>query len=899
MKTKDFYNQLKDFLLSENVNIIQDWKIINKKTNKNSSIIYLKNNELNCNLEFKDSNGFLINPKINNSIIHHLQLDKTDHLEIEEDIITLKDNFDTGGGRTFIPEKEGNLKEQVKNLLPEQYKSGIIYQGEFDATKIISAILNWAVIRNKVNFEFPIFVNKNQNSDSRIDADKNIKALIFNYKELMKTVGNKGEIYKWEIVNKYKGYFDFETENFYEKLKKINFTNLIYQFSIPVLQKIAERDIESLKSSFKVLFDESIKLSERLKTFSEQTKAAYHLIEPDKSHSQDERAMSDYLTVKYPEKYTFYMNTLYEKYCNYIGIQPKAKTFEKYPHYLELINNLINNYLKNDKELISLKNNFLSTDSFPDTNLLILAQDIIYQFIGSAENESLKKQINTFTGNHKLFDFFDLLKLMISKLQIANEDTRLSLSLRDDKPKMLSATINNRYVIRYRKLNEDKSCTDELCIILLNSNLQKYIQNAGFLKSENFDPFKGEIESPKFVYFNFNKLNINDDFINDWLEAVVYELNRAKSSSFRKGHNRYYYFASINTDFLKSLINNESNAYYQIKELNQMKQIPNLILYGPPGTGKTYSTIDIAANIIANGNYDMLDLGNHKINFQTFNNHLHERIHFLTFHQNYSYEEFVGGLRPDENTDTINFKWKSGIFLNACAYAFKISENNEFSGKIEEKHIEEFLNFCENQKEVATVFLNAPKVVLIIDEINRANISRVFGELITLIEDDKRIGGEHQLILSLPNGRKFGVPANLVIIGTMNTADKSIALLDIALRRRFEFVQMPVKESIKKGEIELIQEIEFLKRINSKIEEKKQSQDFNIGHSYFIKKEDAEFSIDKVMNNKIIPLLYEYFMGDKKEVIDLLKDFCNLENDKENSFAMLKFKSIKTNGEAN
>ena len=155
------------------------------------------------------------------------------------------------------------------------------------------------------------------------------------------------------------------------------------------------------------------------------------------------------------------------------------------------------------------------------------------------------------------------------------------------------------------------------------------------------------------------------------------------------------------------------------------------------------------------------------------------------------------------------------------------------------------------------------KYVIIIDEINRANISRVFGELITLIEDDKRWGNEHQMTVRLPDGKtKFTVPNNLYIIGTMNTADKSIALLDIALRRRFEFKALYPDSTLVNDKYK-----DFFEKLNDKIKAKK-GIDFTIGHSYFPKK---DFDFVHVMNSKVIPLLNEYFYNPKSnEEVNIL-----------------------------
>lgn len=331
---------------------------------------------------------------------------------------------------------------------------------------------------------------------------------------------------------------------------------------------------------------------------------------------------------------------------------------------------------------------------------------------------------------------------------------------------------------------------------------------------------------------------------------------------------------------------------------------PNIILYGPPGTGKTYSTIDRAVEIVVPEEYEVTNttsnednLKNHKANVETFRKNLDKQIFFLTFHQNYSYEDFVGGLRPDlttENDKKLRFKWAPGVFLRACAAAFK---ENDLEKEITDEDIENFLSACKNKsKELLTEdgYLRTHKVVLIIDEINRANISRVFGELITLIEDDKRIGGEHGLIITLPNGQKFGVPSNLIIIGTMNTADKSIALVDLALRRRFDFEAM-----YPKPELVIKSFQEKFRKLNENILDKKKTADYQIGHSFFIARDTEEIGVtdERIKNTfdkKVIPLLMEYFMNDIEKVKVVLKEVIEIDID-ENS--QLKFIAISEIGE--
>ena len=167
----------------------------------------------------------------------------------------------------------------------------------------------------------------------------------------------------------------------------------------------------------------------------------------------------------------------------------------------------------------------------------------------------------------------------------------------------------------------------------------------------------------------------------------------------------------------------------------------------------------------------------------------------------------------------------------------------------------------------------APKpYVLIIDEINRGNVSQIFGELITLIEEDKRLGKNEALEVILPYSKeKFGVPLNLYIIGTMNTADRSVEALDTALRRRFSFVEMmPEYEALNKIQFDDFQLGELLKTINSRIEALL-DRDHTIGHSYFINIEpnDTE-ALKEAFANKIIPLLQEYFYHDYEKIALIL-----------------------------
>lgn len=363
----------------------------------------------------------------------------------------------------------------------------------------------------------------------------------------------------------------------------------------------------------------------------------------------------------------------------------------------------------------------------------------------------------------------------------------------------------------------------------------------------------------------------------------------------------------------------------------------NTILYGPPGTGKTFYSIDKAVFIASPNRYS----GEHNDNKKVFDDLRKQgQIEFVTFHQNYSYEDFMIGIRPnvEEETNALSFRKHYGIFYKIAERArdnyisslepkgklisvqelvndfleklrngekiqlhtstnvpFEIEYLSEYSvqliynngSKNNTLSIDTIIDITDGKREYPSSlrsyyyplkdYLLSKRVdeeketeplknfVLIIDEINRANISRVFGELITLLEDDKRLGEPNELKITLPNGEKeFGVPPNLYLIGTMNTADKSIALIDIALRRRFEFIgKYPDYDEIKNADVKIL-----LQKINEEIYKLKNSADYLIGHAYFMKDE----AIETTLRNKVVPLLMEYFSGKTKIVSDIFNE---------------------------
>lgn len=552
-----------------------------------------------------------------------------------------------------------------------------------------------------------------------------------------------------------------------------------------------------------------------------------------------------------------------------------------------------------------------------------------------------------------IFDnYISLIRKVNSELKIEPNDDRIVYSIRDNN---LNFTVGQRYC-----LNLYASKSKETFGVI---SKEKLVENA--------EPFDGA--SPQPFYNYFNEFNPTSNEWNNVITAIKEELDRTQKSGFLKYNN---------SDFENYVFGIEVKS---LKKLDYMNFPLNQILYGPPGTGKTYNTVLKSAQIIT----PERQITEYDEALKIFNENLGGRIEFITFHQSYSYEDFIQGLRPDvETKGQLSFDKKDGVFTRIATEALfeyykrskklkaekkeshekkdenevyldfvehlKNLESKDFKSatgsiisitsftkndNVEFKHanssrtylvsgnrllklfevfpdikqiknvhtdirdaiggcnttvywvaLKEFISFYnkyektsdEEKEEVfeevgyeskkkllATFDLNVlrevspndvPNYVIIIDEINRANISRVFGELITLIEADKRSHGKIPLSCTLPSGEQFIVPSNLHIVGTMNTADKSIALLDIALRRRFEFVPMYPDYELE------FDEKETLRLINERIIELK-GYDFQIGHAYFM---SDDFDLVECVNNKVIPLLLEYFLNDENEVKGIL-----------------------------
>lgn len=732
------------------------------------------------------------------------------------------------------------------------------------------------------------------------------------YIDILEKNGDPNEAYKYLAIDTFLHHWDLEAEDFHKMLRASfsKVANLLYQNSWGFIEKSARLFPDEVRAMFRDLYDKSVEISQRIKTFQAESekllpKVRQALNRTNINAQQDERTISVYLAFRFPEKYMLYKADYYKSFCERLNIKTK-KTGERFLHLQELANQMIQENLLNDNNFINTYRKFYPKPNWDDTYLMI--QNILYVVFRDAKDFNLLELLKKF-DKKQLEEYYDFLDSIIENFGFQEDDKRLVFNA--DKNKIVF-TIGQRYIWNTATIGKDD---------------YKFRTISEQQISKNFVNFDG---SPTAFLCKLNDVSEAYKNKQSIFNSIENELKRTQISGFSKYNKKELEKMAFDVDFRNEILNQleyTKTTEKPMENIKSDKNIPlNQILFGAPGTGKTYNTKRIAVEIIN---------GKRKRNREEIHQEYEhlvstKQIVFTTFHQSLSYEDFIEGIKPETIDGNVTYEIKDGIFKNLCKNASlkRINSDNfdsvyqKLLNKIDESpekklvlettvHSKEFsiyrnsknnIRFHANtekaheaviKKDVLEHYLKTgealdwssytkalgnyliehfnyvqnedkeqKKHILIIDEINRGNVSAIFGELITLLEEDKRKGNKEQTEVTLPySNDKFSVPNNVYIIGTMNTADRSVEALDTALRRRFSFVEMqPNPEVLKESKYKDVDLKQLLETINLRIEVLL-DKDHQIGHSYFIEIQNLE-DLKQTFKDKIIPLLEEYFYGD-------------------------------------
>lgn len=630
------------------------------------------------------------------------------------------------------------------------------------------------------------------------------------------------ENFKWEAVKCFQDNWNIDAEDFAEMLKRslaktYGLLASMNNFPRQMIEIFAEEAPDKVKMMFVALFDESKDVVERILDFKEQSEKLLKEYGYDaKNHYQNENSISIYLWLMYPDKYYIYKFGEIKSCAEVLKSSYKFKkgayadnlrTF--YSFYDELCANL-----QSDAEMKKLLADNLTEDCYPDKELRTLTIDFGF-YIARKYSKADKE----------------------NKWWPADVDYNPGLAVDNWMVLLQDESVFNASSLRIMKcfLEFGGAATCKQLSKKYGENANFYNAGSQALAKRIADKTKCTVitrEDGKVMWWPIlyvgRQVESEEEGVYVWklreeLEQALREIDLSKVElnaadivdnvqDLESGVNEKY----GKDDFLAEVY--ITGAKYD-RLLNVLKRKKNIILQGAPGVGKTFAAKRLAYAMM--GEKDK------------------ERIEFIQFHQNYSYEDFMMGYKPTENG---GFEMQYGVFYRFCKKAENNPEKDYF---------------------------------FIIDEINRGNMSKIFGELLLLIEKDYR-GTSSKLAYQNLN---FSVPENLYIIGMMNTADRSLAMIDYALRRRFSFFDMEpgfdtdgFKEYQEKlGSDKFNALIECIKELNNEIaDDPSLGKGFCIGHSYFCGLQADECTqelLEGIVEYDILPMLSEYWFDNLTEKV--------------------------------
>lgn len=699
-----------------------------------------------------------------------------------------------------------------------------------------------------------------------------IEGVIAAYKADFERVDDQ-ERYKWEAVAHYKQHWNIEAEDFAGMVQEAfrwageqykrprdgkkdggNLLTSSMYYPYRMLVTLSTFEPETMRSLFRRLLDEQRPLSLRYEEFRdgcEECRERFQKSDPDhqkaNNHYQDLRAISVYLTFEYPEKYFLYKYQMFKQFSDLLGLSSMRQTTkgEKAESALISYNKMcetIVDAVRKDPELQAMSKARLDENCYPDPEFHLLTMDIIY--FGSNMTREGTIGVNSLTKQQG---------------QTSNIGKNTILYGPPGTGKTYNTVIYAVAIIEDKPLEEIKSEPYDEVIERYNTyKSEGQIEFTTFHQSYGYEEFIEGIK-PRMDQGDGEGSDLEYEICSGLFKSFCEKASQPIARETREDLG-----LNASPTVWKVSLNGTGNNPVRTECLENGHIRIGWDSYGPSLTDETeYKN---KGRVVLNAFINRMKVGD--IVLSCFSATTIDAIGVVT--GDYEWHEEYGSMMRQRNVKWLVKGIQEDITeLNganmtlASVYKLNISVADVMA--IVLKH----------SPSSTAVKSGTNNYVFIIDEINRGNISKVFGELITLIEPSKRIGKTEGMTVKLPySGKLFGVPDNVYLIGTMNTADRSIATIDTALRRRFQFKEMQPDPSVLEGvSVEDISIKDMLERMNRKISIL-YDREHTIGHGYFIPlKEDASIEVlASIFENNIIPLLQEYFYDDYEKIRLVLGD---------------------------
>ena len=739
-----------------------------------------------------------------------------------------------------------------------------------------------------------------------------VSDLIEKYVVILEKNGEPNEQYKYSAIDTFQQNWDLEAEDFSQMFLNSfkGRQNLLFHNSWGFIEKLAKEFPKETREMFRNLYNESIDVSRRIEAFQRESenllpKLQQRLNKFNIKTLQDERTISLYLVFRYPEKYILYKYDYYKNFCKKLGFK-EEKVRQRFLHLQKLANEIKANGLLEDENLVSIYREFYSKPDWDDTYMKL--QNVLYVTFKEEMKNELKNLLKKF-NRQQLEEYYSFLDLIIERFGLQEGDKRLVFNVNDKG--QIVFTIGQRYVwitganeegfkfevISEKPINNDSDNYEGSLMAYWNKfnnisdvlNQQQTIfsaiekelnrtQISGFLKynKEELEKMAFDADFRKEALDQLKTITITDELMSNTDKTPATPLNQILFGAPGTGktyHTKKMAVEIINGKKAQDRSREEINEEYeQLIEAGQIvfTTFHQSLSYEDFIEGIKPETIDgnvayevkdgIFKSICKNAFSKEITSDNFEVVYQKLLDEIDNSVdnklvlETLVHAKEFTiYKNSKNNIRFHSNTEKAN---EAVIKKEVLEHYLKTGEVLDWAPytKSVANYIIEKYNYIQNEA------IEPKNHVLIIDEINRGNVSAIFGELITLLEEDKRKGNPEHTEAVLPySGDNFSVPNNVYIIGTMNTADRSVEALDTALRRRFSFVEMQPKPDIL-SKVEGVELKKLLKTINQRIEVLI-DKDHQIGHSYFIGIQNI-VDLQRTFKAKIIPLLEEYFYGD-------------------------------------